>query len=47
MKSIRNRRISIYVELLKLIFFATVAAGIFFVAVFYGGASVQICGDVR
>lgn len=37
MKNTRNRRKSIYVELLKLIFFATVAAGIFFVAVFFTG----------
>lgn len=33
----RNRRKSIYVELLKLIFFATVAAVIFFIAVFFTG----------
>lgn len=33
----RNRRTSVYVELLKLIIFATVAAGIFFVVFFFTG----------
>ena len=37
MKSIQNRRNSIYFELLKLIFFAMVAAGIFFAAAFFAG----------